>query len=382
MKRTTFILSAVAALAAAGMSQGPGEGMMPSPEVQKFAVLVGDWQGSGTMVSKPGAEATKWTATGHAQWILGGHFIQEDQSIQTSMGSFSIRTIYGWDRELGQPICYGFSSMGPDESQISWIDDKTLVSVGRGAREGTPMADRWTMKFDEKGYTFSMDRALGDGPVFNHVQGRFDRVAKAAPLAAATSFGPPPAEMKALEPMIGDWHLTGKVNMPGMVAEIAATEKIEWLYGGAVLAGHVESEPKGSYESSWYVCYDQEAKCYKHLYASDLGEVGMPRAYVLDGDFVVTEAATQYGQPSVNRTVVDLADGGIARTYSDTIRGAGPSERSFEATYERVGAKKTIEAKFTAGSCCAKAVAAGSACAHPCCVAAAKEGKICEKCNN
>jgi hypothetical protein len=113
-----------------------------------------------------------------------------------------------------------------------------------------------------------------------------------------------------------------------------------------------------------------------------MGEVGMPRGDLIDGDFVVTDAAKMYGKPTVYRTVVDLADGGIAHCSSDRILGTGPTVRCFEATYERAGAKKTIEAKFSAGSCCAKALAAGTACTHPCCVEAAKAGKICEKCNN
>lgn len=37
--------------------------------------------------------------------------------------------------------------------------------------------------------------------------------------------------------------------------------------------------------------------------------------------------------------------------------------------------------KYTAGSCCAKADAKGEACAHPCCVEAAKDGGVCKKCN-
>ena len=32
-------------------------------------------------------------------------------------------------------------------------------------------------------------------------------------------------------------------------------------------------------------------------------------------------------------------------------------------------------------SCCQKAFAQGKACEHPCCVAAAKDGKVCTKCN-
>jgi hypothetical protein len=32
-------------------------------------------------------------------------------------------------------------------------------------------------------------------------------------------------------------------------------------------------------------------------------------------------------------------------------------------------------------TCCEKAKAAGKECSHPCCVAAVKDGKVCEKCN-
>ena len=32
-------------------------------------------------------------------------------------------------------------------------------------------------------------------------------------------------------------------------------------------------------------------------------------------------------------------------------------------------------------TCCQKAKAKGEACAHPCCVEATKDGKVCEKCN-
>ena len=39
---------------------------------------------------------------------------------------------------------------------------------------------------------------------------------------------------------------------------------------------------------------------------------------------------------------------------------------------------KAEKAKKT---CCEKAKAKGEACSHPCCVEAAKEKKVCEKCN-
>ena len=44
--------------------------------------------------------------------------------------------------------------------------------------------------------------------------------------------------------------------------------------------------------------------------------------------------------------------------------------------------EKKTEKKYAEGSCCAKAVAKGETCKHPCCVEAEKEaGKVCTKCN-
>ena len=40
-----------------------------------------------------------------------------------------------------------------------------------------------------------------------------------------------------------------------------------------------------------------------------------------------------------------------------------------------------LTAPAMAESCCDKAKAAGKECTHPCCVAATKDGKVCEKCN-
>lgn len=39
------------------------------------------------------------------------------------------------------------------------------------------------------------------------------------------------------------------------------------------------------------------------------------------------------------------------------------------------------ESKYKEGSCCDKAAKKGEKCTHPCCVAAEKAGKVCDKCN-
>jgi len=43
--------------------------------------------------------------------------------------------------------------------------------------------------------------------------------------------------------------------------------------------------------------------------------------------------------------------------------------------------KKACEKCQADASCCDKAIAAAKACSHPCCVTATKDKKVCEKCN-
>jgi hypothetical protein len=51
-------------------------------------------------------------------------------------------------------------------------------------------------------------------------------------------------------------------------------------------------------------------------------------------------------------------------------------------TFATAEDKKPAEKpKYTEGSCCDKAQKAGKECAHKCCAEAAKENKVCEKCN-
>lgn len=45
------------------------------------------------------------------------------------------------------------------------------------------------------------------------------------------------------------------------------------------------------------------------------------------------------------------------------------------------GGALAAEKKYKEGGCCDKAAKKGEACKHSCCVAAEKDGKVCEKCN-
>jgi hypothetical protein len=49
--------------------------------------------------------------------------------------------------------------------------------------------------------------------------------------------------------------------------------------------------------------------------------------------------------------------------------------------FTMTGSIFATDGKITEGSCCDKAKKAAKDCAHPCCVAAAKDSKVCAKCN-
>jgi hypothetical protein len=51
------------------------------------------------------------------------------------------------------------------------------------------------------------------------------------------------------------------------------------------------------------------------------------------------------------------------------------------ASLALAGGAFSEEKKYKEGGCCDKAAKKGEKCAHPCCVAAEKDGKVCEKCN-
>ena len=46
-----------------------------------------------------------------------------------------------------------------------------------------------------------------------------------------------------------------------------------------------------------------------------------------------------------------------------------------------IGTTFAAEKNYKPGGCCDKAAKKGEKCAHPCCVDAEKEGKVCTKCN-
>ena len=51
----------------------------PASELSAFKSFLGNWQGSGTVTMVPGAPPMTWTCKSTWQYVLGGHFLREEQ---------------------------------------------------------------------------------------------------------------------------------------------------------------------------------------------------------------------------------------------------------------------------------------------------------------
>jgi hypothetical protein len=190
--------------------------------------------------------------------------------------------------------------------------------------------------------------------------------------------------MAVLTKLAGSYAMAGKVwSAPGTDAKpLTSKVKIESLLGGHAIGSHIEPGG-GRVESYGHGYWDMNQNCYAYFVATADGRYVPYRAKLVGKDnLVFTASYVRDGAPVVERLMLGLAsDGSPKSIVVDVLSGAGPAARMIEGTYTREGGAKTIEAKFSEGSCCAKALAAGKTCTHPCCVEAAAAGKVCTACN-
>lgn len=392
MKEIAIVAAAAALAWAPAFAQ---EMPRPADGMKKFAPMIGDWEGSGTMRMAPEDSATQWTAVSSVKSILDGHFIQED--LRIDMGTeapYVMVTIYGWDRELDQPTANTVSNAGAGGAgEVHWLDSKTLVYVGHGLSQGTPQAARWIATYGKDSYTFQMDEASGSGPFFTHAQGKFQRSSKtfsARTQEASVALMPPDPKMKSLDPLLGDYRFEGTVLMaPGMPEmDVTGKETIASILGGTSVLAHVVGDEAGGfvYEAFGFIYWNSVEQCFESFGANNMGELHASRGRWQGNDrLVFTDAHIQDGVPVSQRMTMELKDGKLARVVADRFHGAEKAAKYFDAKYWVAGAKGAAAApaslQFKEGSCCARAKAAGTQCAHPCCVTATKAGEVCVGCN-
>ena len=386
MKRMSHFACALVAMAARGSTQD--EAREQPAELRKLGHMVGNWEGKGMFYPTPDSEGMPWTSVGSVQWILNGHFLLEDVRIDVGPMMpvpIQFRTLYGWDAERQIVFTRGVGNMGGgNQGELHWLDEHTIANYNSGVEEGQPFVERGITDLSDD--SFVMERATAGGPFAAYVDGEskkcekgFSALSEEADVAAM----PASEAMQRVTRMVGSYSYSGKMRpAPGEPQPVTGELTIERMFGGHALAVHVL--PGGGRPEMWgFVSWNDREHCYDYFTANAEGRSGVYQARPDGSDMLVfTSMGSSEGMALLERMTLALNDDGSPRSLkADVLRGASDAVRVMELSYTKRDAVRAVEARFKDGSCCARADAAGKACTHPCCVAAAAKGEVCAACN-
>ena len=128
MRRTvTAILLMYAAASAQGQSSNP----TPPPELKRWNVWTGDWALSGIAKDRPDGPEYKVDWYLHEHWILGGFFMQVDQTWKGNGPELHSLEILSYDPVRKIHTISGFSSDGSTWSLTATFHNAMLIENGQ-----------------------------------------------------------------------------------------------------------------------------------------------------------------------------------------------------------------------------------------------------------
>lgn len=344
---STLRLATATALLAACVPALPAQAVpAPATELARLKPLEGHWEGTGTVVMDPAAAPVKWNSKTTAQWVLGGHFLQEDTYItfEGNQPPLAFQEYLGWDREQKRYVNLAISNEGTVTlGDVRFLPDGTMLQIRRQVRQGVPFAERSRYKVDGGSMTFTMDVLRGEGPGMEMVKGTMKKVEKGSPHAveATTSMAPADSAMARLLKCAGNYETKGGMLMEPAAKEtpLTGTETVTGIFGNTVLQaitkGKAESMP-GEHEGRCFMAWDPDLACYTQAWVDNLGMIGvMSCHFAADGkSLIATGTAVEQGQPVATRFVMELDEHGmLKRNTGWSLVGTAPPFRCFTLDY-------------------------------------------------
>jgi hypothetical protein len=342
----SFVIALPVILALGLMAAAQMQG--PPPEMKKFDVMLGNWEGTGTAKMVPDQPAGEWTAVSTIKKIMGGHFVQENVRIDIGpdMPQMIFYSVYSWDPAAKRYMCFMCGNMGAFTSlPVYWTEDGKLVNGGVATEHGNVMTDRAVTEFSDDEVRFKCLRAAGSGEFYVCLQGSMKRGGPGFAVTGETagvSLSPPDEHVKAVAPMAGNWSFKGRMKMmsgsPWM--DISGQEAIEPILGGHVYVSRVTGDPipdMPRYEGLSFTGWDEQANCLKTFGFCTMGDAHGVNVYPKgDKRLIFTNSAVYHGHPMVQRMVLEISDDGNGmKIWSDSITADGDPERCFEGTYTK-----------------------------------------------
>ena len=360
-----FVLASTPLLAQSeGDAPKTPEMSKPAPQLDKFKVMIGNWEGTGTAVVMPGAPATKWTSKSTWKWILNGYFLQEDLRVdfqeEGTPFTMVMRHFYGWDVQSQRYVAYNISNSGElnIDDQINWVNDSTLVLASAKSKNGQPLLERTVMEFGGDTCKFRMQTAPGANDLGTIVEGTLKRTDQPYAISDAelnAAFMPTPVSpaMKKIHRISGQYTMQGEwIMMPGSPAmKISGKESIRPIFGGHMLLMHVIGDPtEGApeayvYEHLAFLSYNAERDCYTQVYLTNMGESSdQELRWLGDNKLVTVTSSLQYGQPVAARSLLELSETGVIQKVSmDSLTSGHKVQRAFIGNYKKTGDTKPIK---------------------------------------
>lgn len=125
----------------------------------------------------------------------------------------------------------------------------------------------------------------------------------------------PAAELKKLEPMVGNWESKGTMNQPGMPPmEWTAKSQTSWALGGHALQEDMAIEFAGMAPLVMrsYTTWDREYGVYRAFSVNNMGEISESTLEWLDDHTIVQfTTGSEEGMPFGERWVTKVKDGKI-----------------------------------------------------------------------
>jgi hypothetical protein len=177
----------------------------PGPELARLEVLVGSWQGAGEI--HEAGKTTKWRASGHERWVLGGFWLQGDWQIEFAGNPQPMhqRSFRGWDPERRTYVALGVDSGGGVHfDDLAFESDGTLAQIMLRHQHGMSYAMRSNWKVDGERLLHTIDVLTGAGASLHMIDGAFERI-DAEPKLTLPTWAPPGHEPGPLLQKLALW---------------------------------------------------------------------------------------------------------------------------------------------------------------------------------
>jgi len=123
-------MAVILAMFVATFAQAQSSNPTPPPELKKWAPWIGDWALTGTSKDTPTGSEYKVDWHLHERWILGGFFVQVDQTWKGNGQELHSLEVLSYDAVKKIHIISGFSSDGSTWTLTATFDSATTIEVG------------------------------------------------------------------------------------------------------------------------------------------------------------------------------------------------------------------------------------------------------------